>query len=71
MHFISAVGGALLAAWFAIMRLQFNEDFAWWVAICLAITPVEEMTPEAIPEIAKDAVAVFTDDPTVPLPAGW
>ena len=40
LHFLSALGGGLLvAAWFGIIRLQFNERLAWWVAICLTITP--------------------------------
>src|SRR5207245_3213612 len=33
-----------IAAWFAIARLQFSERFAWWLAICLAITPIVWMT---------------------------
>ncbi|HJT81742.1 MAG TPA: glycosyltransferase family 39 protein [Chthoniobacterales bacterium] len=45
LHFVSAVGGGLLiAAWFLIIRLQFNERLAWWVAGCLAVTPVICMT---------------------------
>ncbi|HEY4282539.1 MAG TPA: glycosyltransferase family 39 protein, partial [Chthoniobacterales bacterium] len=45
LHFISAVGGGMLVAtWFIIIRLQFNERLATWVALCLAITPVIWMT---------------------------
>ncbi len=45
LHFVSAIGGALfIAVWFLIIRLQFNERFAWWVAGCLAITPAVWMT---------------------------
>ena len=45
LHFASAVGGALfIAAWFLIVRLQFNERFAWWIAVCLIITPAIWMT---------------------------
>ncbi|PYL06771.1 MAG: hypothetical protein DME34_08210 [Verrucomicrobia bacterium] len=45
LHLVSALGGALLvAAWFLIIRLQFNERLAWWVTTCLAITPVVWMT---------------------------
>ncbi len=45
LHFVSALGGALfIAAWFLIIRLQFNERLAWWLTACLAITPVVWMT---------------------------
>jgi hypothetical protein len=45
LHFVSSLGGALfVAAWFFIIRLQFNQRLAWWVAACLAITPVVWMT---------------------------
>ena len=45
LHFISAVaGGVFIAAWFAVVRLQFNERLAWWVAACLAVTPAVWMT---------------------------
>ena len=45
LHFVSAIGGALfIAVWFLIIRLQFNERFAWWIASCLAITPAVWMT---------------------------
>src|SRR5947199_4683257 len=41
----SAFGGALfIAAWFSIIRIQFSERLAWWVASCLLITPVVWMT---------------------------
>jgi hypothetical protein len=41
----SAFGGALfIAAWFSIIRVQFSERLAWWVASCLLITPVVWMT---------------------------
>src|SRR2546423_8530174 len=37
----SAFGGGLfVAAWFLIIRLQFSERRAWWVASCLLITQV-------------------------------
>jgi Dolichyl-phosphate-mannose-protein mannosyltransferase len=52
LHLVSALGGALfVAAWFLIIRLQFSERLAWWIAGCLAITPVVWMT----------ATKVFTD----------
>ena len=45
LHIVSCLGGALfVAAWFLIIRLQFNEKLAWWVATCLAITPIVWMT---------------------------
>jgi len=41
LHFVAALGGALLVGtWFITIRLQFNERLAWWVALCLAVTPV-------------------------------
>ena len=41
LHFVSAMGGGLLvAAWFVTIRVQFNERLAWWVAGCLAVTPI-------------------------------
>jgi hypothetical protein len=41
----SAFGGALfIAAWFSIIRAQFSEKLAWWVATSLLITPVGWMT---------------------------
>ena len=41
----SAFGGGLfIAAWFSIIRLQFSERLAWWVATSLLITPVVLMT---------------------------
>lgn len=45
LHFISALGGGLfVGVWFLIIRLQFTERFAWWVTLCLAITPAVWMT---------------------------
>jgi Dolichyl-phosphate-mannose-protein mannosyltransferase len=45
LYFVSAFGGGLfIAAWFSIIRVQFSERLAWWVAICLLITPVVWMT---------------------------
>jgi hypothetical protein len=42
---VSALGGGLfIATWFSIIRLQFSERLAWWVATCLLITPVVWMT---------------------------
>jgi len=41
LHFVAALGGGLLVGtWFITIRLQFNERLAWWVALCLAVTPV-------------------------------
>jgi 4-amino-4-deoxy-L-arabinose transferase-like glycosyltransferase len=41
----SCTGGAIfVAAWFLIIRQQFNERFAWLVAACLALTPIVWMT---------------------------
>ena len=45
LHLLSAIGGAIfVAAWFLIIRFQFNERLAWWLAICLGITPVVWMS---------------------------
>lgn len=55
LHVVSALGGGLLvAAWFGIVRLQFNERLAWWVAICLAITPAVWM---AATKVLTDTLA--------------
>ncbi len=55
LHFVSALGGALLVtAWFGIVRLQFNERLAWWVATCLAITPAVWM---AATKVLTDSLA--------------
>jgi hypothetical protein len=41
----SAFGGGLfVAAWFLIIRSQFSEKLAWWIATCLLITPAVWMT---------------------------
>jgi hypothetical protein len=41
----SAFGGGLfIATWFSIIRVQFSEKLAWWVATSLLITPVVWMT---------------------------
>ena len=45
LYFASAFGGGLfIAAWFSIIRAQFSERLAWWVATSLLITPVVWMT---------------------------
>src|SRR5437773_3092377 len=45
----SALGGGLfVAAWFSIIRLQFSERLAWWIATCLLITPVVWMTASKV-----------------------
>lgn len=45
LHVVSVLGGAMfVAVWFGIIRIQFNEQLAWWVAGCLIITPVIWMT---------------------------
>jgi Dolichyl-phosphate-mannose-protein mannosyltransferase len=45
LHFVSAAGGALfVATWFLIVREEFSERLAWWVAISLAILPAVWMT---------------------------
>jgi 4-amino-4-deoxy-L-arabinose transferase-like glycosyltransferase len=45
LYFVSAIGGGLfIAAWFSIIRVQFSEKLAWWVATSLLITPVVWMT---------------------------
>jgi hypothetical protein len=42
---VSSLGGAIfISAWFLIVRLQFSERLAWWVAACLAIMPGVWMT---------------------------
>jgi hypothetical protein len=58
LHFVSALGGGLfVAAWFGIVRLQFNERLAWWVSLTLTVTPAVWMA----------ATKVLTD----PLAAGF
>src|SRR5438477_1146672 len=58
LHFVSVLGGAIfVAAWFGIIRLQFNERLAWWVAACLVVTPVVWMT----------ATKVLSDTPAAAL----
>jgi hypothetical protein len=45
LYLVSAFGGGLfIAAWFLIIRAQFSEKFAWWLATSLLITPVVWMT---------------------------
>ena len=45
LYFASAFGGGLfIATWFSIIRAQFSERLAWWVATSLLITPVVWMT---------------------------
>jgi hypothetical protein len=45
LHLVSALGGALfIAAWFLIIRTQFSQRLAWWIAACLTITPIVWMT---------------------------
>jgi len=45
LYCVSAFGGGLfIAAWFSIIRVQFSERLAWWVATALLITPVVWMT---------------------------
>ena len=45
LHLVAAFGGALfVAVWFLIVRLQFNERFAWLVGVSLALTPAVWMT---------------------------
>jgi hypothetical protein len=45
LYIISALGGGLfVGVWFLIIRQQFSETLAWWVAPCLAITPIVWMT---------------------------
>ncbi len=45
LHLVSSLGGALFVAmWFLIIRLQFNERLACWIAVCLTITPAVWMT---------------------------
>jgi hypothetical protein len=45
LYLASAMGGGLfIASWFLIIRAQFSERLAWWIAIPLLITPVVWMT---------------------------
>ena len=54
LNFASAAGGAaFVAIWFLIIRFQLNERLAWWVTVCLALTPAVWMT----------ATKVLTDTP--------
>ncbi len=49
LYLVSSLGGALfVAAWFLIIRLQFTERLAWWIAACLTITPAVWMTATKI-----------------------
>jgi len=41
----------------------------WYAPDFITINPIP--APEKLREITKDAVAVYTDDPAAPLPAGW
>lgn len=52
---VSCIGGALfVVAWFAIIRGQFNERFAWLVAACLTATPIVWMTST---KVLSDSIA--------------
>lgn len=45
LYSVSAFGGGLfVASWFLIIRAQFSEKFACWIATALLITPVVWMT---------------------------
>ncbi len=45
LHLVAALGGGLfVVAWFLIVRLQFDERFAWLVGVSLALTPAVWMT---------------------------
>jgi hypothetical protein len=45
LYCVSALGGGLfVASWFLIIRAQFSEKLAWWIATSLLITPVVWMT---------------------------
>lgn len=45
LYLVSSLGAALfIAAWFLIIRAQFEESLAWWIAASLTITPVVWMT---------------------------
>ena len=45
LYCVSAFGGGLfVACWFLIIRAQFSEKFAWWIATSLLITPIVWMT---------------------------
>lgn len=45
LYCVSAFGGGLfVACWFLIIRAQFSEKFAWWIATTLLITPIVWMT---------------------------
>lgn len=51
----SCLGGALLVtAWFLIARFQFNERFAWLLAVSLTVTPIFWMTST---KVMSDACA--------------
>lgn len=55
LQFASAAGGAaIVAIWFLIIRVQFDERLAWWVSICLALTPAIWMTST---KVLTDAAA--------------
>jgi 4-amino-4-deoxy-L-arabinose transferase-like glycosyltransferase len=58
LHLASCLGGALfVTAWFWIVRMYFEEAFAWLVAATLAVTPIVWMT----------ATKVLTDAPAIGL----
>src|ERR1700745_635555 len=45
LYSVSAFGGGLfVASWFLIIRTQFSEKLAWWVATSVLIIPVVWMT---------------------------
>lgn len=56
-------GAVLVAAWFLIARLEFDEPFAWLLALTLAATPAIWMTATKaltdIPAAAALSVAVY------------
>ena len=56
-------GAAMVVAWFLIARLEFDEPFAWLLAVTLAVTPAIWMTSTKaltdIPAAAALSVAVY------------
>jgi hypothetical protein len=56
LHLASSWGGALfIAAWFLIIRMQFNERLGWWTAASLTVTPAVWMTAT---KVLSDALAM-------------
>ena len=52
-----------------LLSTRTKRHFEWYSPDFRIVSPIPP--PESIPEVTKDAVAVYTDDPWVPLPSKW